>query len=731
ETKATDLPLDTFLSLLDSLQTLVDFTSSDWFESLKFLPATPHFELSLDGDHTRLSADLLATYPTQKLPRFEDNAVITRNFAAEASAITILGKLLNVQPSGTRFHVSDPRSIQSFLLDSLKKLPGAWKITRSPSIEKHTSSFIFVSPKIQILPSPDEWLNFDLTFETDAGATIPASEIRRLLRSKNSPSHLFKGKQIILSDDIENLVDPLFEDLDLHQENGHFIARKASIQIIREIKESLNKVLNKSDVRTYSQDIQIPSIQAKLRPYQVHGFSWLVDRLNRYQGALLADDMGLGKTLQTIACIEHLFTNCSHPAPALIVVTTSLLGNWLAEYSRFAPQRRVVTLHGSQRDKLRESIQTTDIILTTYGTLARDLAYHLNQTYSVVVIDEASLIRNPDTDHSKAVAKLKASAKIALTGTPIENSARDLWSIFRFIQPGWLGTRHQFQERYEIPLKNPETASRTSQLLRLKTSPFVLRRTKLEVAPELPSKIHINEYCELSKDQLAVYRDLLKEGRKRIDEIRDSGQAAAARMQTLTTLLRLRQTCCDLALFDSEKLKALPIPSRSAKLERLLEITEQSISAGSKILVFSQFQKQLVGIQTQLTALGIPSLRLDGQTPKRQALVDRFQSSDGPPVFLISLKAGGYGLNLTAADIVIHFDPWWNPAAEAQATDRAHRIGQTKPVTVFRLLTRNTVEEKVVQLQASKKALAESLDESLNTTDAPAWSMEDLHQLLQ
>ncbi|MEK6230311.1 MAG: DEAD/DEAH box helicase, partial [Luteolibacter sp.] len=365
------------------------------------------------------------------------------------------------------------------------------------------------------------------------------------------------------------------------------------------------------------------------------------------------------------------------------------------------------------------------------GTLSRDLAWHLKQEYSIAVIDEASLIRNPDTDHSKAVAKLNAANRIALTGTPVENSARDLWSIFRFVQPGWLGTRSHFKERYETAISSPESAPRAATLLRLKTSPFVLRRTKSEVAPELPSKILIDEFCALSKDQLATYRDLLAAGRRRIDEIRDSGQDAAARMQTLTTLLRLRQTCCDLALLGSDKLRELPVPRRSAKLERLLEITDQSIASGSKILVFSQFQKQLVEIETSLNSIGINSLRLDGKTRNRQQLVDRFQSDSGPPVFLISLKAGGYGLNLTAADIVIHFDPWWNPAAEAQATDRAHRIGQTKPVTVFRLLTRGTVEEKVVHLQSTKRQLADSLDESSTSTgNAPAFSSAELERLL-
>ncbi len=717
------LPLDNFLKRLPQLQSSLDFTASEWFEALQFIPESPDILLNIEGSSTLLSATLYLSHP-RELPRLEGNTVITSNPAAEAAAVSRLTASGCTRLPDGRFQIED---VRTFLTRTLKSLPESWDIRLSPQITKLASSYVFISPKIQIHDSNSDWLSFDLSFQADDGTVIPTAEIRRLLRSSGNQ---FNGKQIILSEDIENLIDPIFEDLDLRQENGRFTAKKASAAIIEEISAKLKNGSHASPAQVLP-ELPLPPIQAKLRPYQHTGFSWLINRLDRYQGALLADDMGLGKTLQTITAIEHLLTTSSQPGLALIVVTTSLLGNWQAEFSRYAPGRKVVILHGPKRDTLREKIRPGDVVLTTYSTLARDLAWHLQQEYAVAVIDEASLIRNPDTDHSKAVAKLNAAKRIALTGTPVENSARDLWSIFRFIQPGWLGGRKDFEERYEVPLKSPETAPRASQLLRLKTSPFVLRRTKLEVAPELPSKILINEFCELSNDQLATYRELLKEGRRRIDEIRDSGQPAAARMQTLTTLLRLRQTCCDLALFDSEKLKSLPIPRRSGKLERLLEISEQSIASGSKLLVFSQFQKQLVQIETQLTAIGISSLRLDGSTRNRQALVDEFQTSAGPPVFLISLKAGGYGLNLTAADVVVHFDPWWNPAAEAQATDRAHRIGQTKPVTVYRLLTRGTVEEKVVQLQSHKKALAESLDETLNTTDAPAWSAADLRQLLQ
>jgi SNF2 family DNA or RNA helicase len=357
------------------------------------------------------------------------------------------------------------------------------------------------------------------------------------------------------------------------------------------------------------------------------------------------------------------------------------------------------------------------------------LAYHLKQRYRAVVVDEASLMRNPDTDHAKALAKLQATCRVALTGTPIENGVKDLWSIFRFIQPGWLGGREDFRDRYEVPLATGESAGAVIERLRLKISPFLLRRTKEQVAPELPSKLFIDEFCDLSADQQGVYKELLVEGRKRVDAIADSGNKGAARMQMLTALLRLRQTCCDLALLGNERFAGLMVARRSAKLQRLLELIEEAVSGNHRMLVFSQFQTQLKEIEKCIAERGWQSLRLDGQSRNRQQLVDQFQRTDGPPVFLISLKAGGYGLNLTAADTVVHFDPWWNPAAEAQATDRAHRIGQTRPVTVYRLLTRGTVEEKVVRLQAKKRELASAIDEN-GAGDAAGWSMDDLESIL-
>ena len=723
--KPAGIEIPVFLRELDKIQSFIDLSASAWFESLQFISAEPKFELTLSGSDSRLQATFYTSY-SQPLPILDGSRIISHNSQAENHARGLISQFFS-SLSDTTYELTDPERIRDFLTRQLTKLPSNWQVELTPSIQKLASSYVVISPQIDILSSSDQSLEFNLTYLTDTGEAISAAEVRRLLRSKNSTSN----QRIILSDDIENLIDPLFEDLDIQQQNGRFISKQANAEIIREIANKLKQSTLVNNQENCSQVIHSQLLNATLRPYQIAGFSWLVDRLKKYSGALLADDMGLGKTLQTIACIEYFFSTYSQPSPVLIVVTTSLLGNWKSEFQRFAPGRRVVTLHGTQRDELRDEIGPTDVILTTYVTLARDLAWHLRQLYSMAVIDEASLIRNPDTDHSKAVAKINATYRIALTGTPVENSARDLWAIFRFVQPGWLGTRKDFQDRYETPLKTPETYSRTANLLRLKTFPFTLRRTKTEVAPDLPSKILIDEFCTLSRDQESTYREIQKQGLRLIDEIHASGQTAAARMQQLTTLLRLRQSCCDLALFDSEKLSALPIPRRSAKLERLLEIAESSIAAGSRILVFSQFQKQLVEIGKALEGIGIASIRLDGQTRERQKWVDHFQSPDGPPVFLISLKAGGYGLNLTAADVVVHFDPWWNPAAEDQATDRAHRIGQTKPVTVFRLLTRNTVEEKVVRLQTSKKALADSLNETLTPADAPAWSAAEIEKLIR
>jgi len=741
--KSIEILISQFLNHLDSWQEWIHFPADSWLGSLHFVPATPTFELALEGSLQHLEARLSVRYGTTAplppglgkvdgLPRLSEDRCEVRNLHAEekaASRLSRVGFAVENFSSGL-WAMSGESAILDFLTQSLPLLRKDWSVIEGKRFNHVQKQVAVVSPKIDILSSGEDWLSFDLSFQTADGVSVSAAEVRRLLRAGKGSHAVAGGRRLVISDEVSQVIDPLFADLDLQQENGHFTASARSGELIREIRNKINKSQTASESPGLFTFDSPATLQAQLRPYQAHGAGWMLDRVERFGGALLADDMGLGKTVQTIALIERLFERSDKDSGVVMVVATaSLLGNWRAEFGRFTSGRRVRVLHGTGRDAEREKVAAGDVILTSYGTLARDLAYHLKQRYRAVVVDEASLMRNPDTDHAKALAKLQATCRVALTGTPIENGVKDLWSIFRFIQPGWLGGREDFRDRYEVPLATGESAGAVIERLRLKISPFLLRRTKEQVAPELPSKLFIDEFCDLSADQQGVYKELLIEGRKRVDAIADSGNKGAARMQMLTALLRLRQTCCDLALLGNERFAELMVARRSAKLQRLLELIEEAVSGNHRMLVFSQFQTQLKEIEKCIAERGWQSLRLDGQSRNRQQLVDQFQRPDGPPVFLISLKAGGYGLNLTAADTVVHFDPWWNPAAEAQATDRAHRIGQTRPVTVYRLLTRGTVEEKVVRLQAKKREVASAIDEN-GAGDAAGWSMDDLESIL-
>jgi superfamily II DNA or RNA helicase len=739
-----EIPLKQLLRQASQWENWISLPANSWLGDLRMVAATPSFHLELGGALNRLDARLTVGYDgaselqpgeddERHFPRLnQEGRWETRNLQAEADALQHLRGKGFADQGGGKFSLQGEREILGFLAQGIAELED-WDVNQAPKLRELSSSIEVVRPHMDVVGSGEDWLAFDYSFKTDDGSGVSRAEVLQWLRSGRGVRK--SGRRIqILDEEAVLLIEPLVGELDVRQEKGHFIASKAVGEIIREYRKKLHNSDIENDER--NKVLVIPatisaSVSNMLRPYQRTGVAWLADRVARFGGALLADDMGLGKTLQTIISIESLFSTQGTSGPGLVVAPTSLLGNWCAEYERFAPGRKVHVMHGQGREKRRESIGDDDVIITSYGTLSRDLAWHLRRTYRVIAVDEASLVRNPDTDHAKALAKLRSPHRIALSGTPVENSVRDLWSIFRFIQPGWLGTREQFKERYEMPLQEKPLPKGPLERLRLKTAPFILRRTKEEVAGDLPSKVIIDDYCELSSDQRQVYRDILAEGGKRVDEIRKAAGNGPARMQLLTTLLRLRQTCCDLGLLKNERLDELPVDRRSAKLERLLERVNEAILNDHRVLVFSQFQTQLRKIHEQLSTRQIDAFILDGQTRNRQELIDRFQKEDGPPVFLISLKAGGYGLNLTAADTVVHFDPWWNPAAEMQATDRAHRIGQTKPVTVYRLLTRGTVEEKVVRLQAAKRELAQATFDEEGLGQATGWTDGDLRDLLQ
>jgi SNF2 family DNA or RNA helicase len=366
-------------------------------------------------------------------------------------------------------------------------------------------------------------------------------------------------------------------------------------------------------------------------------------------------------------------------------------------------------------------------VITSYALIRRDLDEYLNHRFSVVALDEAQHIKNRTTQNAEAVKKLQAHHRLVLTGTPIENSVADLWSIMDFLMPGYLGTHKTFRDNYELPIQNGGSEAELAQIrLRRKLHPFLLRRLKKEVAKDLPDKIVRVAHCSLSKDQHMVYRKLLESAKKEINSLVDTQGFNKSRMQILKVLLQLRQTCCHLDLLKLPNLKS-EFPS--AKLDLFFELVDEALDAGHRILVFSQFTSMLSIIRKALEARELTYCYLDGSTKDRQERVRQFNTDRSIPLFLISLKAGGSGLNLTGADMVIHFDPWWNPAVEDQATDRAHRIGQKNTVYSIKLITRNTVEEKVLRMQQKKKEVIDAtLEKSGDIGQSLTWN--DVQELL-
>ncbi|MDF3864689.1 DEAD/DEAH box helicase [Pseudomonas denitrificans (nom. rej.)] len=450
-------------------------------------------------------------------------------------------------------------------------------------------------------------------------------------------------------------------------------------------------------------------LQACLRPYQEQGLAWMQALRELELGGILGDDMGLGKTLQVLA---HLLTE-KHAGrldrPALVLMPTSLISNWQDEAARFAPQLRVLTLHGSDRPRDLDTLGQHDLLLSTYALLPRDIEMLAQQPLHLVVFDEAQYLKNARSKSARAATRLDARQRLCLTGTPLENHLGELWSLFNLVLPGWLGDERSFARLYRNPIERASDERRLAHL-NARIKPFLLRRRKDQVASELPPKSEITQWVELSDTQRDLYETVrLAMDRKVREEISRKG-LASAHLVVLEALLKLRQVCCDPRLLH----EGLPATD-SGKLNALLEMLEELLAEGRRVLLFSQFTSMLDLIRAELEARNIAYALLTGETHNRRQPVDDFQQGR-VPLFLISLKAGGTGLNLTAADTVIHYDPWWNPAVEQQATDRAYRIGQDKPVFVYKLIARGTLEEKIQQLQARKAALAAGvLEEGKNT----------------
>jgi len=472
-------------------------------------------------------------------------------------------------------------------------------------------------------------------------------------------------------------------------------------------------------------DFAVPEkLDGILRNYQKTGFMWL-KTLDAYRfGGILADDMGLGKTLQVLTYLLSVKLDRKEddglPRPTLIVCPASLVLNWGEEAKKWIEELKVCLLCGDAASREAELMRRDeyDLVITSYDLLRRDIELHEQKPYYACILDEAQYIKNHETQTFRAVKRVKSMINIAMTGTPVENRLSELWSIFDFLMPGYLYKYQTFRDRFELPItKNADPQAQGT--LKSLVSPFILRRMKKDVLTELPEKIETVQYVSMEEEQRKVYLAHVNEIKNRLDTAGDRDK-----LEILSMLTRLRQLCCDPNLFIEN------YNGESCKLEECIRMLDELTESGHNILVFSQFTSMLSRIRSRLDEIGIASFTLQGDTPReeRAELVKRFNAGE-VPVFLISLKAGGTGLNLTKADTVIHYDPWWNIAAQNQATDRCYRMGQERKVQVYQLIAKDTIEDNILKLQSDKRALAESVTEDANGS-IMSMSNDELKKLL-
>jgi len=575
----------------------------------------------------------------------------------------------------------------------------------------------------------EDWFELEIDVLVDDGDPLSAEELRAILGSGGRYADV-RGKLVDVGALRER--EELLQDLLGRRKSG----LAALVALRDEIHESFGYVRLPEEVevlrerlRNFSglETVDPPkTLAGVLRHYQERGLDYLSYLANFRFGGILADEMGVGKTAVALAYLLRR-KEVDGAAPSLVIAPTSVTHTWLNEIAKFTPQLRALKLSsGNDRAARYDEIEQHDVVITSYA-LARIDAEKLAQfKFRTIILDEAQNAKNPSSQISKVVRSLRADHRLALTGTPVENSLRDLWAIFAFLEPGLLGTESSFRRRFEVPIASGD--QRAVSRLHARLQPFVLRRTKEEVAPELPERTETEIVVDLSPAQRQLYRAIAEAARREILDGWDDVPQEKASIHVLAALTRLRQVCAHPGLLAKRFLEE---PESSAKFEALRETIDEIRDGGHRVLVFSAFASMLRLIKDDLNKRDVGFAYLDGSVKDRdrQAEVSRFMSDDGPPVFLCSLKAGGVGLTLTAADYVILYDPWWNPAVERQAIDRTHRIGQRHPVTAYRMLTRGTVEEKIRALAARKRELSESVIRA-DSAVAKALTREDLEFLL-
>ena len=714
----------------------------DIFEELKkYIPQILVPKLYLDfDDRNYLIADLKLCYEDIEFnPIEKEDVKVNRNLLEEA---IYLNKLIKsgflLDEKNKRFIINLDDSIYNFIEDDLEEYIKISEVYTTERFDKKKSK---KSDKTSIGVRVNNNL-LELDFET---LPIDKKEIKDVLQKYklNKKYHRLKdGSFINLEDnkDVEFL-STLMDGLDISYKN---IEEKISLPINRTL--YLDKLLEQNSQikvtknQEYSRIIEnatisnnidnIPKeLEKILRDYQKIGHKWL-SALDKYGfGGILADDMGLGKTIQILSVLIKAKEQEKKRQASIVVAPSSLTLNWKSEAERFAKDLDILIVNGNaeERKKKIKQIKRYDLVITSYDLLKRDVEEYesLDYTFRYIIADEAQYIKNNNTQNSKAIKRIKANTKYALTGTPIENSLSELWSIFDYIMPGYLFTYKKFKKNYEIPIAR-EHDEEVLKKLKMIIEPFVLRRTKKEVLKELPDKTTIVLNNEMQEEQEKIYLSYLAQARDELkEEIEDKG-FEQSRIKILALLTRLRQICCHPSLFISNYKEG------SGKLNQCIELVRDAVQSGHKMLLFSGYTSMFEIIEQSLKKEGINYLKLTGKTSvkDRFELIEQFNNEDNVKVFLISLKAGGTGINLTSADMVIHYDPWWNLSVENQATDRTHRIGQTKKVQVYKLITKNSIEEKIYDLQQRKKELIDNML-STDTKFINKLSKEDIMGLFE
>ena len=668
---------------------------------------TPSVKLYFDILELYIECKIIFTYGDIEVNYLDkDNSNVVRDKEFERSVFLELTKY----GFDSELKLYDIDEVGYFLENGIDELTDAYEVFTSEKL-KNTSLIKKVKGSTSFSIGQDNILNYE--FKLDNVSPSELDDIFLNLKNKKKYYRLKSGNILDLLDPSIKELEELKEDFDLDDEKGEIPKFRALYLDSLRSKNRFIKTNNLFDkfVNNFKEyknaDIKFTKDEDKLlRPYQKDGVKWLYNLYKCGLGGILADEMGLGKSLQTIIFIQRVLEEDSN-AKILIVCPTALVYNWDNEFKKFSDDIKRSIFVGLKKERHKKlGWYEGNVYITSYGLLREDLDIYKEMNFKVMIIDEAQNIKNPTAMLTKAVKSINSEVKLALTGTPIENSILELWSIFDYIMPGFLANKSKFSEKYKIGEDFDDDTNLTLSKLRSQVKPFILRRKKNEVLKDLPDKLENNIYIDLSDEEKKIYAALVKETKEEMEELVSAG-FTKNKMQILTLLTRLRQVCIDpKIIFDN-------FNKTSSKIEHLTDVVKEAVSNGHKILLFTSFRTALNIVKDNLTKEGITSYVIDGSvsSKKRQELVDKFNTDD-TNIFLIMLKSGGTGLNLTSADIVIHLDLWWNPQAENQATDRAHRIGQKNTVEVIKLITKGTIEEKILDLQQKKKILSDKLIEN-------------------